>query len=344
MYWAEARLHPSIIGFSQRLKRLNANWDVTILGPSHSLIAQGTLKPPPVDFEKNGDSTASAHTADWYRLQVILLFGGVWLDATTIAMNPIESWIDIHSDAVVQGFLVPGEPEDGKTEQMENWAFAAPAQSPFIERWAQEYEHALLSGTAYLASDSIKGYIAASSYLSSQTRLMLAYLLQHVAWCVVRMRDFPHAPVLLASSLSVTFNGTSWPGPFGIQSMCTWDVGCTLHKVFLELPRSTYDHTPFVKFRGDERKAMRPLAEYAAQGSWLGEELQSDLEAYEKWDGTWSALSTASTNPVPEWVWWVLGCSLGGAAVALATWLWCCWRKQSPEKQKSESSPLMLGK
>jgi len=289
MYWAETTLAPSIIGFSQRLKRLNPSWEVTILSPSDPLIAQGTLKPPPVDFEQIGDGSPSAHTADWYRLQVIQHFGGVWLDATAIAMNPIEFWVDMHSDAAVQGFLVPGEPDNGMTEQMENWAFAARAGSPFIKSWALEYEQALLNITAYLDSDLIKGYIASSTYLSRQAEIvtdpiplapnprrgMLAYLLQHVAWWVVRKRDFSRAPMLLASSL-----GTNRSGPFGIHDMCDWSTACVLHKFFLELPRSTYEHTPFVKFRGDERKAMRPFAVYAAQGSWLGAELQAELELY----------------------------------------------------------------
>ena len=55
-----------------RLRRLNPGWEMRVLHLGHDLVLSGLVPPPPIAGLEN------EHISDWYRINVIARFGGVW--------------------------------------------------------------------------------------------------------------------------------------------------------------------------------------------------------------------------------------------------------------------------
>lgn len=83
---------------------------------------------------------SQAHQADWVRLNTLYEHGGVWLDATCICFESVETWVDLTS-ASVQGFSAPW-----CNKCLENWAFVAPKRHPLIGAWLHEFALAVRIG------------------------------------------------------------------------------------------------------------------------------------------------------------------------------------------------------
>ena len=69
-----------VSAFLARFRALNPGWTCTYLHLGHDLIETGLVEPPPVPIE------LIQQVADWYRLVVVSRYGGVWLDATNVAL------------------------------------------------------------------------------------------------------------------------------------------------------------------------------------------------------------------------------------------------------------------
>jgi hypothetical protein len=261
-YWNDPDPPTYVEGMMARTAALNNawngtadSWNITVLTAGHSLIISGEIQLPPVT------DLSVEHVADWYRLYALAKYGGVWQDAGTIPFHPLDSreggWVDMTSSAPVQGFMVPkGWP------QMENWAFAAPANSPFTAAWLKEYQYALTYGDeAYMAANSTRKYLAMPLHLYGET-----YLLQHACWSVVRYRDFPDEEIPITSSV---YTGN----PFHVHQVCEWESECVVNKLF-SVDRSFFSNTTFIKLRGAERHFLTDsLTEQVASGSWLAQEI-----------------------------------------------------------------------
>lgn len=93
--------------------------------------------------------------SDWVRLYVVRHYGGYWLDATILLTGSLQ-WMDDAkqaSQAEFTGFYLEGYTRDTAFPVIESWAFCAPAHSPFVTAWQEEFNRALIEkGTeAYLA-------------------------------------------------------------------------------------------------------------------------------------------------------------------------------------------------
>ena len=53
-------------------------------------------------------------------LQALARYGGVYLDATCVTLQPLEAWVDVRCESIQGFFLV----DDGDT--MESWATQTP--------------------------------------------------------------------------------------------------------------------------------------------------------------------------------------------------------------------------
>ena len=311
-----------------RCHRLHPGWDMQILHAGHDLVLSGLLPPPPID------GLEAEHLSDWYRINVIAQFGGVWMDATAIPIKPVTSWVDMQSTAQLQGFATPEGGSgwvipDATNPQVENWAFAAPAGSPLVARWLRNYRNALLLGAdEYMALPSTRSVLLGAPL----EKYGGTYLLQHAAYSQTRS-EMPHAPILVRRS---DVEGA----PFSLHVACGWESTCVLDRLFgpsgdLHQVPEAYENTSFIKLCGFDRPNVRPLAWYATVGhSWLAttllDEMPSGLERAE----------APQKCPVLPWMdncnlWLAFG--LIGAVATLAVfsyWLYllidrccaCCWR------------------
>jgi hypothetical protein len=109
--------------------RLNPEWEVRRLTRAHvdQLFSNAALSahllapdiPPEV-------------LSDVVRLELLARYGGVWTDATTYCLAPLDEWL---GSAVASGFFAFDRP--GADRMLSTWFLAAVAPSPVILRWRE---------------------------------------------------------------------------------------------------------------------------------------------------------------------------------------------------------------
>lgn len=90
-------------------------------------------------------------TADWARLELLRLHGGVWLDASTVLTASPEWAIDVQAreHAELVGYYLERYTTQPLFPVLENWCLAAPPGSRFVEDLQQEFAgHVLPEGNA----------------------------------------------------------------------------------------------------------------------------------------------------------------------------------------------------
>lgn len=123
----------------RRLHPVEQGWNVTVLN-----VDQPGLEPPPTPLD--GSVLTVQQLADWYRLAAIATDGGVWYDASVIMLqHSTPFWVNMH-DNTLQGWSTPQSQSVPGQETLESWAFAAPAQFPFVVRWRDNFRRALTQG------------------------------------------------------------------------------------------------------------------------------------------------------------------------------------------------------
>lgn len=100
-------------------------------------LAEG-MPPPPPGFAVWPPQAKS----DWVRLTVLALFGGVWMDASTLLHAPLH-FLDVlqarHRPDLI-GYFNRERTHDAVFPMLENWFLAAPAHSPFMCQWQATFE------------------------------------------------------------------------------------------------------------------------------------------------------------------------------------------------------------
>lgn len=90
--------------------------------------------------------------ADWIRLQALSKYGGIWMDASLILFEPIETLLPRPKILAGQPFMYFNRAwsTDLISPMLENWLIAAPANSRFIRRLTKEYSLACISRKRYI--------------------------------------------------------------------------------------------------------------------------------------------------------------------------------------------------
>eukprot|EP00933_Yihiella_yeosuensis_P009109 TRINITY_DN11490_c0_g4_i1.p1 TRINITY_DN11490_c0_g4~~TRINITY_DN11490_c0_g4_i1.p1 ORF type:complete len:549 (-),score=59.46 TRINITY_DN11490_c0_g4_i1:211-1857(-) len=129
------------IGLCQdSFRKLNPGWEVHMLD-QHSVWKYLDAS----DLPKAFNSLSIQHRSDAIRLALLVKYGGVWLDASTLLLKPFRDIIG--SDPYVRTFYInaglKGQPiinarySEGRYSSafhVENWYFASPAGDPFLNR------------------------------------------------------------------------------------------------------------------------------------------------------------------------------------------------------------------
>jgi len=270
-FWERTDAPETVTTFLSRTRETNAAWDMqangtawnySILHRGHDLVLTGELAVPPID------GLPRARLSEWYSLVAMARYGGVWMNASTVPLEPLEAWVDMSSDALVQGFSPPSG-----GELMDTFAFAAPANSAFVRAWLAEYESALrANASTYLANHPPPANFAAAD----------GYLLQHATYATVRPQ-FTAAQVAVQPSyvaggpLSLQYACSSYGSTGASVPGATADA-CVADALF-STARSAFNATPFVCLSDAERLAIRPLTELRAQNAWLATELLDAVPA-----------------------------------------------------------------
>ena len=179
-------------------------------------------------------SLSPAQQADFARLDALARTGGVWLDASCFVFN--RSWLEEAPKAEVVGF---GAPFDANI--LESWALAAPAASPFMIAWRDEFKQAIKEGTAAYCH-------RVKDQVPTNLHGFLPYLTIHATAAVVRNSRPPEA-VHLSPSVP--------HGPYGVHSLLGWNESATALYILTQPPENIQRHCgSFCKLRGAERAAL----------------------------------------------------------------------------------------
>lgn len=216
------------------------------------------LEPPPVP----ASTLSPALLSDWYRLTALRKTGGVYMDASCIALHSPEYWVDMHS-ASLQGFVCRLD-----DETMESWALACPQSDTFVVHWHDELRRAITRGVdAYCEelcelSDRSTEF---SGMVTDGLRPALPYLTVHATWRVARLA-LPNAPVRLRPSVAPG-------GPMFYLRLFRYDSLMAISAIFAsDAGAELTEGAPFLKLRRCERECVPPLASLG-RGSWLARKL-----------------------------------------------------------------------
>lgn len=216
-YWEGPR--PEIVNFCL--------WQIRETNPSCQFVCLGRHDVPEID---GVSSLSPQHRSDVVRIHTLSIHGGVWMDASCMDCLPVETWVDFSAHKV-QGFYMGDD-----VKQIENWAFASPANFPLTLRWAAELLYAVRIGFGNYKQ-------LRRRYIPQSTLLWMPYLTMHGAWCVARYNG-NDADVTLRSSVTGR-------GPYRYLAENGWSSKAAVRN--LELYRR---RLYFIKLRGDERDAM----------------------------------------------------------------------------------------
>ena len=107
----------------------NPNWEVIVLDKENlNDYIDDAL--PPEKIEK----LTFTKRSDLFRLQLLAKFGGVWADATTLCMKPLDDWIDEYAGS---GFFAFSKP--GKDRILSSWFIAGSKDCPIIKKWNEYF-------------------------------------------------------------------------------------------------------------------------------------------------------------------------------------------------------------
>ena len=182
-FWDELPLPEFIAVCVASFAAANPHWQVHLLTVAN--VQDYLLDPPPT--QASDYDLDPQHIADWYRVQAVLRWGGVWIDASVISLGPVHSWVRLDHEELT-GFYSPWTTDQYREERnvskalremdMENSIFAAPAGNPLVAQWRDNLAEALTMGfDAYVAAQPIEitgTHLEGQSYLSAYVALRQA--------------------------------------------------------------------------------------------------------------------------------------------------------------------------
>jgi hypothetical protein len=124
MLWlqGEDEAPPLVTASFASWRTLNPSWEIVVLD-------QDTMHDY-VELPDLPNHVQPSHVADIVRLQVLNRYGGVWTDATTLCLRPLDTWLD---HVTPTGFFAFAKPQPLRA--LANWFIAAEKQSPFVDAW-----------------------------------------------------------------------------------------------------------------------------------------------------------------------------------------------------------------
>ena len=113
-------------------RQYNPSWEIIVLD-ENSIEKYIKIPEFPADTSLN-------HKANIIRLRLLVEYGGVWTDATSLCLKPLNDWID---QVTPEGFFAFSRPQP--LRPLANWFIATQPNSAAVTRWLTWSESYLLS-------------------------------------------------------------------------------------------------------------------------------------------------------------------------------------------------------
>ena len=237
-YWHDENDIPPIVDKCiETWRRHNPDYRITILNDRMvSELCGGfqisDLNLPPKFHQRH---------SDFARILIVKTYGGVWMDSSIICTQSLQ-WIqDAYAKKAYDllGYFAPSNLTTSKEFPiLENWFFAAPMGSLFIQDWWNE---ALFMNSFGSETDYVKYIKDQNRYDLQQLESQLPYLVMHLCAMVVQQRDSHRYNLILMDSET---------GPYEYLVKNGWEHD----KSFAELCSDpVLNESPILKLRGNER-------------------------------------------------------------------------------------------
>ncbi len=230
-YWHDGNIPITVRKCIATWKKHNPEYEITILNNNKVKKLCG------IDLnELNIQKDFHARYADFARILVIRKFGGIWIDSSIICTQNFN-WLHTIQRKTNSDIICYYAPmtTDMNYPILENWFFAAPKESKFMNDWVKE---SLFMLTFKSESDYIEHIKYDTNIDLQNLEESLPYLIMHLCALVVQHRR----------SYNMYFMN-SLDGPFKYLSDNDW----TLPDAFDSLCKNKTLQTSLVKLRGYER-------------------------------------------------------------------------------------------
>lgn len=239
-YWHSVNdIPPFVAKCISSWKQMNPGYEITILDVDRLKELCG------VDLRayKSIDLNAHPRVADYCRLIAVAMYGGFWIDASMLCLEPLE-WVreaQRSNGAELVGYAAP-HTTNPEYPIPESWFFAAPANSPFVNAWMGE---GLTMAAKYPTDVDYVAHIEETTTTDLQDlKKDLPYLAIHLWATVVMQRRRKDGRKYAIHLLDAS------QGPFKYLHDNGWDQD----RAIKALCEDEDMQTGLIKFRGKERK------------------------------------------------------------------------------------------
>ena len=237
-YWHDANEIPPIVSRCiDTWRRHNPDYEITVL--NERLVAElcggfsiSSLNVP-ADFHQR--------RSDYARILVVMTYGGVWMDSTLICTQSLQ-WLQDLSPYDLLGYYAPSNlTTSNEFPILENWFFAAPAESPFVRDW---WDEVMFMNSFPTETDYVNFIKDQNTYDLQQIETQLPYLVMHLCAMVVQQRNPSKYNLVLMDSEK---------GPYEYLIQNDWQHW----PAFEALCRDpALNRSPILKVRGNERRFL----------------------------------------------------------------------------------------
>ena len=134
IYW-DSKKHPRIVKFCiRKIRHLNPDFRICVYDSSfyNDLIESKNFK----------FITKEAHKADFVRLYVLSLYGGIWIDASIIINTPLKKIVFLEKNTIQAYQTVFAE----NNKNIETCFIASPQSNVLMKTWLLEFSEACRLG------------------------------------------------------------------------------------------------------------------------------------------------------------------------------------------------------
>lgn len=109
----------------ERIKALHPDWKIHLLNEEN---VTSFIDPIPIEKDK-WEKLLIPHRSDLIRTQLLIKYGGVWIDPTCFPIQKLDDWLIQYMDADLFFFAHPG-----RARIISNWFIAAPKGNYLLEK------------------------------------------------------------------------------------------------------------------------------------------------------------------------------------------------------------------
>jgi Capsular polysaccharide synthesis protein len=244
-YWHESTIPDFVKKCSQNWERMAPEYEMRYLN-RNTIFNWVRKENLPTHFE----NLPPFRQADWLRLELLKIYGGLWIDASIILTQTME-WLNKtfqKGNYEYIGFYIEKFTTQQTSPVIENWFMAATPNSSFIRDLAQEFNYAISLGEpAYLEELKSKNLFEIAVQSISPPKLH-QYLIMHVAASVILNRNPNKYRLALLKAEDTAF---------AFHQLVNWSKK-TLHAK-LALTPCPKTLPVLIKFRGGERNKCDEL-------------------------------------------------------------------------------------